>query len=355
MYKAIDTCSNKEIIILSPEWENRISDLRSMGQKDILVCQGCKQPVKVKAGSKRRPHFAHKHLLSCKYGTESPEILATRAVLYRWLLSKFKEGVTLEKTLEGYDLPRPIDCFVEYREKIFAYWIIDGGIKAQVREEIRDAFRETEIMINWVFVGEMMRIAPEHNDHIHLSTTEREFSKKCDYDEIIVNEKRYSETGKTIHYLSANTETVTTFRSLHLLHQPNVFSGRKLSNSLAELKISPRTGEFVHGDEYNELEESRKLRKKLQQIDFDIQTKVILRNPIIIPKFRNPILSFDPGVSYRTDNPPKTERRMDAGICIHCGETTTDWWNIWSDQGVRKCECQKCKNKGIVKGLSLQE
>src|SRR5512142_3033822 len=123
MYKSIHTQTSEEIIILHPRWRGQIDRLREMDHADLLVCQGCNQPVRVKAGEVKRPHFAHKHLQACSYATESPEILNARATLYEWLLAAFGSGaVTLEKQVDNLNLPRAFDCWVELRGRTFAYW-----------------------------------------------------------------------------------------------------------------------------------------------------------------------------------------------------------------------------------------
>ena len=101
MYKALHTQTGEEIIILHPLWLKRIDDLRAMDQADWLVCQGCRQPLRVKAGEFKRPHFAHKHLQACSYGTESPEILNARAELYGWLLERFGKAGDPRKGSSG--------------------------------------------------------------------------------------------------------------------------------------------------------------------------------------------------------------------------------------------------------------
>jgi competence CoiA-like predicted nuclease len=130
MFKALNRQSGKEVIILDPEWEERVDHLRSLDRKDLLVCQHCKQPARVRAGKIRRWHFAHKHLKDCPLQHESSTLLVARAILYKWLASKFEaSAVTLEKELDQDFLPRPVDCWVEARKKRFAYWIVESQVE----------------------------------------------------------------------------------------------------------------------------------------------------------------------------------------------------------------------------------
>ncbi len=125
MFKAVNTLDNNYIVILDPQWLGAIRELRRLDAQDLLVCQQCRQPVRVRAGHVRRWHFAHKHLANCPYGNESPELLRTRAALYEWLMSKYPERVTIEKRVESEHILRPVDCWVETEAGIISYWIID--------------------------------------------------------------------------------------------------------------------------------------------------------------------------------------------------------------------------------------
>ena len=90
MYKALVKRDNTEIIILDSKWLRIINQLRYYGHQDFLVCQGYKQSVIIRAGEQKRAHFAHKHLGSCDYADESEILRNACAVLYEWLVSKFR-------------------------------------------------------------------------------------------------------------------------------------------------------------------------------------------------------------------------------------------------------------------------
>ena len=129
MYKALNIRDNAEIVILDLKWLRSITQLRAYDHQDLLVCQGCKQPVRVRAGEHRQVHFAHKHLNNCDYADELAVLRNARAVLYEWLVSKFGENVTIEKKTDEVDLFRPIDCWVIQGSTVFAYWIFDKQLK----------------------------------------------------------------------------------------------------------------------------------------------------------------------------------------------------------------------------------
>ncbi len=189
MYKAVHIQTGEEIIILNPSWKKRIEELRALDHADLLVCQGCRQPLRVKAGEVKRTHFAHKHLKACSYGSESVEILNARAVLYEWLLQEFPPGasgearlspVSVEKMVEGVDLPRPIDGWVEASSGAIAYWIIEAGIKLEARMAILAAFERFGVQVHFLFLQGMLNEKKEELHSLLLTPTERAFLQATD-------------------------------------------------------------------------------------------------------------------------------------------------------------------------------
>jgi hypothetical protein len=353
MYKALHQQTQEEIVILDPVWEKQLDQLRLMDKQNLLVCQGCQQPVRVRAGKIKRHHFAHKHLVGCSYGTESPDMLAARAILYHWLLNKYPSEVTIEKKVENITLPHPIDCWVENQNKIFAYWIIDAGMKSETREKIRGVFDKLKVSVIWVFVSKMLKSDPDHEGDILLSPTERKFLQQSEYD---FWDQRHFETdnGRTIHYLNAETEDLITYRALILDHAPNVYLGREEIHPLVDIKISPKTGEFVHPGEYDQLRKNREEKamyeeeQKRKKIKYEQeQQKIKERHSKSLPVFdeENTPTSTNFVPSPEKIMPPHKE--IEKGICIYCGELTSNWWNIWTENGIRKCMCRECNSKGL--------
>jgi len=352
MYKAIDQQTEAEIIILSPEWENRIPELRAMSANDRLVCQSCRQSVRVRAGERRRHHFAHKHLADCTYGRETPEVLEARAVLYRWLLSKYAEGVTLEHKLKESNLSRAVDCWVELLGKTFAYWIIDTRMKREARENIKAKLAQPGIMVTWVFVAQLLQIDPDNENGLFLSPAERYFLVPSEYDKIgAENSPLRSYHGQTLHYLDAQSETMITYRSLVKVHEPNVYIGRRIENPMGSVRINPKTGEFVHPGEYEQLKHTEQVLERLE----DEQRRVKQQ---LDSWFARPKQSAKETNSIHTSNSMERSGSQavtsaETGyssenqeyVCVTCGQKTSNWWNTFVIEGTRKCECRDCLNK----------
>jgi hypothetical protein len=342
MYKAIHAQSGAEIIILSPFWKKKINQLREMDAQDILVCQGCRQPLRVKAGEIKRPHFAHKHLQACSFGVETPEILNARAVLYGWLERQFGESVTLEKLPQGVDLPRAIDCWVDAPGGAMAYWIIEAGIKLEPRLTIKSAIDQLKVHAHWICLSSMLHVEKKEFQSLLLSPTERAFLQTTPYDEM---EAGAGVPGATLHYLDAQTEILTTYRALTLFHRPNWYKGLRKTTKLEKILASRLDGGFIHPGEMTRLSTIREKKKRLEtrrQKFLEQETS------------RQVHLSADPPVYPRRSllsEPVREEARqadfVDPLPCETCGQITSDYWSVfYAASGRKLCRCRDCLEKG---------
>ena len=363
MYKAINTRDGTAIITLDPRWANALDFLRSLDAQDLLVCQRCWQPLRVRAGQVKRWHFAHKHLLNCPYGHESPELLDARAVLYEWLATKFGDKVIIEKTIDSTHFERPIDCWIERGPASIAYWIIDKATMPDDRDALRSGFSRLKVAVNWLFTSSMLREDENKPECVHLTTTEREFMQQTIYDPVVSSDP----DGKSLHYLDADSHTLSTFRGLHCIHSPQLFRGRKLSHTLTEVLVSPETGEFVHPGEHERLQKYRRqaeLEKQLKQAQ-EAQAKrgqswrqsMAERPGVQEPKPSQEIArpttlpATPPRWMALLENEPKRDNQADTApgykaeaVCEFCGKKTTDWWYFDPKTGL--CKCHMCYQEG---------
>ena len=346
MFKSLNILNNKEIVIIDPKWQQDLDRLRAMDRADILVCQGCREPVRVRAGQKRRPHFAHKHRLSCSYSDESADLLDARAVLYEWLSGKFGESVSIEKKVEENYLFRPVDCWVEIDNKIFAYWIIDTSLTPEKRDKLRIGFNRLNVHVNYVFTFKMLRKLADDNSRINLTTTERDLMQRSKYDEV---HDIGSDTGKSLHYLDTQQHQIITFRALNIVHLPQGYMGSEIRSELADTLVSPTNGEFVHSGEHEQLrqcqEEKAAIERRRREIQ-EQQQKIIVSSPQIFSN-QSPFFSQTSSKTSKTAHEsPIIDPQFKEGLCIFCGETTTDWWYHEGKSGL--CKCKNCKNQGRV-------
>ena len=159
VFKAIDTETDQPVVSLDAKTEEQVSKLRQKGHSDQLQCQTCKEKVRLRAGERRRPHFAHKTLANCPTKNESAEMLEARAVLYDLLKTKFSDAVTIEKRLDGSTLPRPIDCWIEHQELKVAYWLIEGRLSEEDQLTISSTVAKLHASLVWVFLSTVIKRA----------------------------------------------------------------------------------------------------------------------------------------------------------------------------------------------------
>ncbi len=364
MFKALDTQTGNDIVILDPRWIQQIDALRRLDHANLLVCQGCRQPVRVRVGSgKRRRHFAHKHLHNCAYGNESPILLQARAALYERLVAVFGAAVTLEKRIEDPAFRRPVDCWVERPEGgAFAYWIFDTGMRLQAREDLHAGMKRAAVAnVHWLFTANVLRPHENNQRVLHLCTTERDFLRPTFFDVDMADEEFTQ--GRSLHYLDSEIGTLTTFRSLNLIHEPQVFAARRrLTSRLADALVSAKTGEFAHAGEREHVaavlhEKARVERLQQERAAADLLRVAREQEAMMLARVRAGAPGFavaspsswspatDPLPEPRNPVPVLQERE---GVCLLCGTRTRDWWIFNGKDGT--CQCKTCRQKGVIEG-----
>jgi hypothetical protein len=343
MYKAFHKPSRQEIVILDPRWRAQVDYLREFDRQDALVCPGCEQPVRVRAGRVKRWHFAHKHLENCPYARESAQLLGARAVLYHGLIQKFDvDQVHIEKQLNDPNLPRYVDCWVETPEHKFAYWIIDRRLPPKERVALLAGSKSASVPFHWIFTAGMRREDQFLRHHLHLTTTEREFMNQSDYDGAW--QTHFAELGKTLHYLDETDEILTTYRNLFLRHRPQVFSGTPIATHISDLEISLETGEFTHPGEQLKLSE-KKHHQAIQQaqvekrLHFAEQFFNRISGSTQSPPEKNKIFQDELSKSAQQTTRQPFSREVP---CRVCGIITANWVNY--DGQTKTCLCRDCNS-----------
>ena len=340
MFKALHKPTGEEIVILEPRWRRQLDTLRLLDVQDDLVCQGCLQPVRVRAGDVKRWHFAHKHLQNCPYEFESPILLQCRAVLYEWLVGQLGEDtVTLEKQSS---LPRPVDCWVSSAAGDMGYWIIDSRMPPDERQVLAAGLARTCPNPVWVFTASMLHPEADSLERLYLTTTEREFLRHTEYDEAV--QSTFNLPGCSLHYLDADREVLITFRGLQVYHRPQLHTGHRHENLLNQVRIDRGTGKFIHPGEDERLERSliailsrarqqqkteRRITLKMAELFGKMETQPEAPAVASAEVFPHPEATGEAG-------PPK---------CVFCGQATDDYWYL--DRVDNTCKCRDCYRQGM--------
>jgi hypothetical protein len=354
MFKSMDRTTNRDVVILDPAWNNTtIGPLRKKGREDHLLCPTCKQPVRVRAGEKKRWHFAHKSLSDCPLAYETPTVLQARSLLYKWLKSKLGDAVTIEKYFPDANLPRPIDCYFETSaDHKVGYWILEKGIRS--RYPLQSALGALGIDVQWVLLSNMVRIDAKDSESIHLSPTERDFMFSSKYNEV------YSQHDKALHFLDVDECTVTTFRGLYCVHQPQLYRWHaKLQNALVTMLVLKLTGELVHPGEHEELQglenrrllerQHKELQRQQQKEELLKQEEQIRQNQLIRQQNRAARLVERMAAASNARPEESLEKRQPSEIgtgshqdhykCMVCGKFTKDWTVF--DTKTNTCVCSR--------------
>lgn len=349
MFKCLNLQSMEEVTILAPAWRARLDEVRQLDHTGSLVCPGCRQPVRIRAGKFRRWHFAHKHLANCPLANQSPELLDCRAVLYEWLLQHYNPlAIILEKEIPG--LPRPLDAWVQSSKAGFGYWIFDTRLSPPLREALRLCLEGQGLQVNWIFSIKLMHEDSPHPGRLHLTTTEREFLRTSSLD--AAAEAAGEDPGLSITYLDAVSASFTSYRSLKLRHPPQLYSGRRINGVAASAKPHPETGECLYPEDpqnlwrYQEKASLMRQRTQKQRAFFAAHFNPSEQpgpgaapGPQDIPDLPGPVHTSPQRTS--PELPPVHQPFARSGVCKICGKTTTDWVTYFSKTG--ECICRDCQ------------
>ena len=375
MLSALRTEDHSQVILLREDGLAVAEALRAQAREDRIVCEVCAQPVVVRAGMERTWHFAHRTRENCPKAAESMEQLACRALLFGWLRGRFPGAVQLEKVVPG--LPRPVDCWVERPGKpTLAWWLVTAGIKPEVREQLGKVFRERGVLVQYVFLARMLVRDPEPTLGFILGTTEREFMRPSRYGP-------YSEGAyDSLHYLDNATGHLITCRGLLAVHPPQGYGAELQDHALAEVRILPSTGEFVHPGEAERLqafqeaarvkearreearraaaeaERERRARRKAEEQRearwvaklrvSTVKAWVPATSQSALPPRPEPEVPAAPGVWRAVPVPaalqgvevPPVPREGPIYTCRLCGGQTRDWVVLYGSTG--ECKCRAC-------------
>jgi hypothetical protein len=345
MFKALQKTSGEQIIILGPRWQRQLDILRMLDAQDDLLCQGCLQPVRVRAGLVKRWHFAHKHLQNCPYELESPVLLQCRAVLYEWLVAQQGvDVVTLEKQTS---LPRPVDCWVSGAMGEIGYWIIDRRMPPDERQSLAAGLAGMCPHPVWVFSVSMLHADADSLERLYLTTTEREFMQHTDYDDAsqtLVGQSTFPSPGASLHYLDADREVLTTFRGLQVYHRPQLYTGHRFENPLSQVRRLPQTGDFSHPGEGEQLERFRTAIRSREYEQQKTEQRIQLK---MAELFGNMELHPEPPPGSSVEAILQSESSGLAGLprCVFCGQATDDYWYL--NRADNTCKCRNCYRQGV--------
>jgi len=354
MFQALNLQTHEAVNLLQARWKSALlQDLRLLDDADLLACPGCRQPVRVRAGTLRRWHFAHKHLANCPFERESPLLLEMRACLYDWLVAQFGEAcVAIEYPLSG--APRPVDACVSFAQSThipFLYWIFDTRLPPGERQALQEAIQASGFNAHYLFTATLLRPDPRLSHHLHLTTTEREFLQQTTFDAIQYTDRL--SPGGTLHYLNTADEMLTTYRNLQLFHQPQMYAGFQLQHPWNAIQAHPENGELAHP---GEMELLVRTQSAISRREHKIQRALaqLTRHPPVLTASAVEAAASEAGDSESPIPPAELQRPIEEPpllnrpfqrtcACERCGQITADWVRYNGKTGL--CFCRECADR----------
>jgi hypothetical protein len=365
MLTAMHPRDRKKVVLLREDGLAWAEHLREEAREGHLVCEGCSQPVVVRAGEERLWHFAHKAGSDCPRSKDPMEILECRVLLYGWLRQRFPDSIQAEKAISQF--PRPLDCWVERPGKPTLAWsVVPAAVKPDVREAMLKACRKLGVLLHRVFHARLLVKEPGQG-RITLSATLRELTERSAYDGL------YGFGDESLHFLDPARRQLTTCRGIWLRHPPQGHQATLLEHPLESILLHPRTGEFVHPGEHEawkahlevlanqrRAEEERKRHQaSISPEDYrrrrwesrededddeeepeEEENACELTQPVIsgarVPDGGPVTSASDPG-----DRPTLAEPEAESLLtCKDCGNRTRDWVVRYGSSGF--CRCRAC-------------
>jgi hypothetical protein len=199
------------------------------------------------------------------------------------------------------------------------------------RQRLAGFFAGAGSAVQWVFLSAMLSTG-DNPRTLYLTTTEREFMRRSEYDDLYGNWR--GDPGMTLHYLDPGSREWITYRSLRLMHPPQAFRGRRLASPLERVSANPDDGQPLHPGEGALLQGLRVQKEEHERM----VTERLRSYEYLHERFHLPDLPPEPAGPWQPFSQEAT--------CLFCGQLTRDWWYINKAGGT--CKCRPCKDKGLA-------
>ncbi|WP_027962925.1 competence protein CoiA [Halalkalibacillus halophilus] len=135
-------------------------------RKEDLTCPSCRQPVLLKAGKIKIPHFAHLAKSTCKFGSkESIEHLEGKLILFKWL-----QAQEIPARLEYFipSIQQRIDILVKWNNQFYGLEYQCSKIPYEQLRERSEGMMSLGITPIWIFG--MKFLNRKRNSHLGLTS-----------------------------------------------------------------------------------------------------------------------------------------------------------------------------------------
>ncbi|MGV3466747.1 MAG: competence protein CoiA [Heyndrickxia sp.] len=256
------TAQSKDGTIYNLAGRKDLQYLQDLKKKVLFYCPICKEPVILKAGTQKIPHFSHRKTSNCTFTSEPESIqhMQGKADLYLWLL---KQGFTVH--LERY-LPkikqRP-DILVNRNGQWFAIEYQCSPISLKTLIHRTNGYATHRIKSIWVLGG-----YPFHHSkggYFQLSDFHWSFIKASETSGLIL----FSYTPQTQHF--------------HLLSNISPYSSRKVQGTYSKTPLDNATFPILFSN-------SNQQKQQIDTFWFSQKRKWLQQKLIYGKAFQDPFL-----------------------------------------------------------------
>lgn len=186
-------------------------------------------------------------------------------MIFLWLASKgLRDKLTIEECIAVGGKLHQVDCSVSFAENLkVSYLYLTQGVRD--RDALFDAMRRRYSHCYFIFHMKTVKPAEGSPGCIIATPTHRSaahFYDDCSYYHDV---REPVLAPGSIHALDPGEANLITYRSLRCRIPPRVFSAQQVVSPLSAVRVSPKTGELVHPDDY-EIFQRRKRRRREEQL-----------------------------------------------------------------------------------------
>jgi len=296
---------------------------------------------------------------------ESPEVLAARAMLYRFLQAAFGDQVSIEEPISEGSQERA-DCVVSLESSKAAYFVVPKQIRRE-REAFIERRRRAYRHVHWILMPRLLKKAPGKDKEFLLPTTHRDLASRRGV-ENLYSAGRHAKLG-SLYYLYEKYERLVVLRGLECVHPPNVFRmSHGLKLDLEHVVADTRTGQLMSVEERDELvewkkaEELRKREEKKKRLEAEERKRERQREraaeleamKVAAAKARKK--AAERAAARVAERPPEPYGHKETapspprpgGIralnCLECGQRVTEWVYEQFDG----CVCTRCHQRPAI-------
>lgn len=221
MLVALQKSTQRLVLLPAIREAKEMEAVREHATSGDLVCRECEAALWLRAGTERRPHFAHRALGECPQSNIPALVQAANWLLFQFFHDRAERmggRVELEPRIPNLPDGARVDLAI-YREgkPPIAVAIIERNLKPDLRWDLRSFLQNLSWEFRPIFLAKQLRPAEVDSETAFLlDPTQREFRYRSPWGATY--------PANTLHFIDPLREEWTTLRDPHPTHAAQTFS-----------------------------------------------------------------------------------------------------------------------------------